>query len=65
MFVCYDWWMAIVKHASGKGHVWQCKKFFSNTKKYTIVIIADTIFVHDFLRCLVIQAVMCFTGIQF
>lgn len=33
VFVCYDWWMVIVKRASGKGHVWQCKKFFSNTKK--------------------------------
>lgn len=32
-FVCYDWWMAIVKKISGKGHVWQCKKWFSGNKK--------------------------------
>lgn len=57
VFLCYDWWMVIVKQASGKGHVWQCKKFFLTRKKYIIVIIADTIFVHDFWRCMVIQAV--------
>ena len=25
----WDWWMAIIKKASGKGYVWQSKKWFS------------------------------------
>lgn len=33
LFVCYDWWMAIVKKIQGKGHVWQCKKWFSGKKQ--------------------------------
>ena len=39
VFILYDWWMAIVKKASGKGHVWQSKRWFSGTKK--------TYFCHD------------------
>lgn len=30
---CYDWWMAIIKKCSGKGHVWQCRKWFSGNKR--------------------------------
>ena len=30
---CYDWWMAIVKKASGKGHVWQSRRWFSNRRR--------------------------------
>ena len=33
IFMCYDWWMAIVKAATQKGHVWQCKKWFSGKKQ--------------------------------
>lgn len=33
VFLFYDWWMAIIHVASGKGHVWQAKKWFSNRKK--------------------------------
>ena len=33
LFMFYDWWMAIVKKASGKGHVWQCRKWFSGNKR--------------------------------
>ena len=33
VFFCYDWWMAIVHKASGKGHVWQAKRWFSNRRK--------------------------------
>lgn len=33
VLVCYDWWMAIVHSVSGKGHVWQSKRWFSNRRK--------------------------------
>ena len=33
IFICYDWWMAIVKKSSGKGHVWQSKRWFSNRRR--------------------------------
>ncbi len=33
VFCCYDWWMAIVHACLNKGHVWQCKRFFSNKRK--------------------------------
>ena len=33
IFILYDWWMAIIKAVSGKGHVWQCKKWFSGYKR--------------------------------
>lgn len=33
VFFVYDWWMAIVKKATGKGHVWQVKKWFSTRSK--------------------------------
>ena len=33
VFVCYDWWMAIVHKAAGKGHVWQSKRWFSNRRR--------------------------------
>ena len=33
VLLCYDSWMAIVHKAQNKGHVWQCKRFFSNKKK--------------------------------
>ena len=33
LLICYDWWMAIIKKASGKGHVWQSKRWFSNRRR--------------------------------
>lgn len=33
LFLLYDWWMAIVHACCGKGHVWQCKKWFSGVKR--------------------------------
>lgn len=33
VFVCYDWWMYIVKKIQQKGHVWQSLKWFSGKKK--------------------------------
>ena len=33
LFLCWDWWMAIVKACLGKGHVWQCRKWFGGTKR--------------------------------
>ena len=34
MLLCfYDWWMAIVNKSSGKGYVWQYKRWFSNRKR--------------------------------
>lgn len=33
LFVLYDWWMAILKTVTGKGHVWQSKRWFSNRRR--------------------------------
>lgn len=33
IFFCYDWWMAITKVATKKGHVWQSKRWFSNRRR--------------------------------
>ena len=33
MFFIYDWWMAIIKKIRNKGHVWQCKRWFSNKRR--------------------------------
>ena len=33
IFMFYDWWMSIVHKASGKGHVWQSKRWFSNRRR--------------------------------
>ena len=33
LFICYDWWMAIIKKSSLKGHVWQSKRWFSNRRR--------------------------------
>lgn len=33
VFICYDWWMALVKKQQKKGHVWQCRKWFSGNKR--------------------------------
>ncbi|MDD3094382.1 MAG: hypothetical protein PHY13_07165 [Clostridia bacterium] len=33
VFICYDWWMAIIKATSNKGHVWQSRKWFSGNKR--------------------------------
>lgn len=33
ILMLYDWWMAIIKAVMRKGHVWQCKKWFSNKKQ--------------------------------
>ena len=32
VFIFWDWWVAIIKTASGRGHVWQSKKWFSGRK---------------------------------
>lgn len=29
----YDWWAAILHLICGKGHVWQCRKWFSGKKR--------------------------------
>lgn len=29
IFICYDWWVAIIKGIRKKGHVWQSKRWFS------------------------------------
>lgn len=34
LFLFWDWWMAIVKACLGKGHVWQCRKWFSGRKQF-------------------------------
>ena len=33
IFVLYDWWMAIVHKSSNRGHVWQCRRWFSNKRR--------------------------------
>lgn len=33
IFLLYDWWMAIIHSVQKKGHVWQCKKWFSGRRK--------------------------------
>ncbi|MCR4885410.1 MAG: hypothetical protein K5919_00655 [Clostridiales bacterium] len=33
VLILYDWWMAIVKACIRRGHVWQCRKWFSGTKR--------------------------------
>lgn len=34
IFICYDWWMSIVKSIQKKGHIWISKKFFTSKRKY-------------------------------
>ena len=33
ILLLYDWWMSIVKKSQGKGHVWQCRKWFSGRQR--------------------------------
>ena len=33
IFILYDWWMAILHGITGKGHVWQSKRWFSNRRR--------------------------------
>ena len=33
LFVLWDWWMAIIHRISGKGHIWQCRKWFAGTRR--------------------------------
>lgn len=33
VLICWDWWMAIIKNASGKGYVWVSKRLFSGRKR--------------------------------
>ena len=33
IFMCIDWWMAIIKKSQGKGYVWKGKRWFSGRKK--------------------------------
>lgn len=33
IFICYDWWAAIIHATAGKGHVWQSKRWFSNRRR--------------------------------
>ena len=33
VLIIYDWWVAIIKRVQKKGHVWQCKKWFSGKRK--------------------------------
>lgn len=33
ILVLFDWWMAIIKAACGKGYVWKSRRFFSNRRQ--------------------------------
>ena len=33
LFFLWDWWTAILHAFMGKGHVWQCRKWFSGYKR--------------------------------
>ena len=33
ILICFDWWMAIIKHACGKGYVWRCRRWFSGRRR--------------------------------
>ncbi|MCH4167719.1 MAG: hypothetical protein LKF42_00570 [Streptococcaceae bacterium] len=33
IFICYDWWMAIIKAIQKKGYIWQSKKWISGVKR--------------------------------
>lgn len=33
VFICIDWWMAIIKKKQGKGYVWRSKRWFSGRNK--------------------------------
>ena len=33
ILLLWDWWIAIIHAASGKGYVWKSKLWFSSTKK--------------------------------
>lgn len=33
IFIFYDWWVAIIQRDNDKGHVWQSKKWFANSKR--------------------------------
>ena len=33
VLIVYDWWAALIKGLFGKGHVWQCRKWFAGTKR--------------------------------
>ena len=50
VFVCIDWWMAIIKKAQGKGYVWKSKRWFSGRKKrLTIAVIVPITLRGDFI----------------
>ena len=34
VFLFYDSYMSIIHKARGKGHIWQCAKWFSRKKRY-------------------------------
>lgn len=33
IFLCFDWYMAIIASARNKGYVWHCKKWFSGKRQ--------------------------------
>lgn len=33
IFMCWDWWMAIVKASQKKGYIWKSKQWFSGVKR--------------------------------
>ncbi len=33
VFILYDSWAYFVHNSQGKGHVWECRKWFSNEKR--------------------------------
>lgn len=33
IFVCFDWWMAMLAKKNEKGYVWKSKRWFSGRKK--------------------------------
>lgn len=33
VFICFDWWYAIIKKGEGKGYVWLSKRIIQNKSK--------------------------------
>ena len=33
LFFVWDWYMALIHKARNKGHIWQCRKWFSGKKR--------------------------------
>lgn len=33
VFLCFDWWYAIIKKSSGKGYIWLSKRIIQNKSR--------------------------------